>query len=193
MNPIGATRRPLVFAGGDLSGAPRTVADAIGSGKRAAIGIDHTLRRLAGEDSDALNLAALRLGPHGNLSATHWRGDDPVRRTNPVPDVVALEDMNTAHFEPVPRHHDRFRPAAHDSFRPNRLGLNAHDAWAEARRCLNCGVCNGCELCLIFCPDVAIARTDDGGFVIDDTHCKGCGVCATECPRGAITMTREGL
>jgi hypothetical protein len=29
---------------------------------------------------------------------------------------------------------------------------------AEAKRCFNCGVCNDCELCLIFCPDVAIRR-----------------------------------
>ncbi|MGD8279446.1 MAG: 4Fe-4S binding protein, partial [Gemmatimonadota bacterium] len=63
----------------------------------------------------------------------------------------------------------------------------------EARRCLNCGVCNQCELCLIFCSDVAISRRADGtGFDIDLEYCKGCGVCAEECPRGAIVMEREG-
>ena len=67
-------------------------------------------------------------------------------------------------------------------------------ALEEARRCLNCGVCNQCELCLILCPDVAITRQAGGtGFDIDLNYCKGCGVCAMECPRGAIVMTREGL
>ncbi len=64
---------------------------------------------------------------------------------------------------------------------------------AEARRCLNCGVCNRCELCLIFCPDLAISRRADGaGYDIALDYCKGCGVCVAECPRGAIVMTREG-
>ena len=64
---------------------------------------------------------------------------------------------------------------------------------AEAKRCFNCGVCNDCELCLIFCPDNAIRRKPEGGFEIDMDYCKGCGLCAEECPRGAIVMTREGL
>ena len=63
---------------------------------------------------------------------------------------------------------------------------------AEARRCFHCGVCDGCEVCLVFCPDVAISRRPDGRFDIDYEHCKGCGVCAEECPRGALAMTREG-
>jgi len=54
-------------------------------------------------------------------------------------------------------------------------------------------VCNRCELCLIFCPDMAISRREDGGFEIDMRYCKGCGLCAAECPRGAVTMTREGI
>ena len=45
------------------------------------------------------------------------------------------------------------------------LGLASTMAMEEARRCLNCGVCNDCELCLILCPDVAIARVPgNGGF-----------------------------
>jgi 2-oxoacid:acceptor oxidoreductase delta subunit (pyruvate/2-ketoisovalerate family) len=54
-------------------------------------------------------------------------------------------------------------------------------------------VCNSCELCLIFCPDVAITRRQAGGFQISYKYCKGCGLCVAECPRGAMLMTREGL
>lgn len=195
---MGATGRSLVFVGGDLLDSPHTIAFAIGSGKRAAIGIDHTLRSLAGDEVDAvgaLDVGALRFGPEGNVSATRWRGDDPIRRSDPVNEVVGLEDLNTAQFTRQPWHHDRYLPAERTrrTFAEANHGLPYDAALAEAQRCFNCAVCNGCEVCLIFCPDVAISRCPDGRLVIDDAHCKGCGICAVECPRGAITMTREGL
>jgi NADPH-dependent glutamate synthase beta subunit-like oxidoreductase len=195
VNPVGATGRAAVFAGGDLLDEPHTVAYALGSGKRAAIGIDHYLARLRGEVAEDPVLGPLRFGPRGNLSATRWRGDDPIRRASPVNEVVGAEAIHTQHFTHAERHRDRYRPVdvtRHD-FREAVRGLTREEALAEAGRCLNCGVCNSCGVCLIFCPDVAISKGPDGTLVIDDDHCKGCGICAAECPRGAITMTREGL
>ncbi len=193
VSPLGGTSRTAVFAGGDIIEEPHTVAFAIGSGKRAAIGIDHYLRLVAGEDSDSVELGELRLGPEGNLSMTRWREDDPLTRVNPANEVVRFDVINPEHFAHVERHADRLRPAwesRHD-FREANLGLPRDEALAEARRCFNCGVCNGCEVCLVFCPDVAITRRDDGRFEIAYDYCKGCGLCAAECPRGAIVMTRE--
>jgi len=194
VNPLGGAGG-AVFAGGDLLDEPHTVAFAIGSGKRAAIGIDHWLRLRAGEDPDAVELGDLRLGPAGNLSATRWRGDDPVRRVNAANEVVPFDDLNLAQVAHAPRHKDRHLPAERSrlDFAEANHGLRPDDARAEAGRCIHCGTCDGCEVCLIFCPDVAISRRDDGGFDIAYDHCKGCGVCAAECPRGAIQMTREGL
>ncbi|MEK7329709.1 MAG: FAD-dependent oxidoreductase [Candidatus Eisenbacteria bacterium] len=192
---LGATSDGRVFACGDLLGGPRTVADAIGSGKRAAIAIDHRLRAAAGEATRPPDLAALRLGPEGNVSMTRWRGDDPVRRAEPINAVVTCEQMNTAHFAHVPRFRDRYMTAewTRCTFREANLGLTREEGVAEACRCFNCGVCNSCEVCLIFCPDAAITRASDGGYHLSYKYCKGCGVCAAECPRGAMTMTREGL
>lgn len=196
--PMGATKRSLVFVGGDLLDTPHTIAFALGSGKRAAIAIDHALRSLAGEEVDAvgaLDVGALRFGPGGNVSATRWRGDDPVRRADPVNEVVGAADLNTEHFAREAWHHDRYLPAERTrrTFAEANHGLAYEAAVAEAQRCFNCAVCNGCEVCMVFCPDVAISRAPDGRLVIDYAHCKGCGICAAECPRGAITMTREGL
>jgi 2-oxoacid:acceptor oxidoreductase delta subunit (pyruvate/2-ketoisovalerate family) len=190
---LGTTSQAAVFAGGDVANEPRTVADALGSGKRAALGIDLYLRRMAGELSDE-SLAALRLGG-GNVSMTRWRQDDPVRRATPANEVVSGEQMNLNYFEHAARHEDEHldEVSATHAFDEANRGLSHDAALAEARRCLNCGVCNECELCLIFCPDLAISRRTDGGFEIDMNYCKGCGVCAAECPRGAITMTQEGL
>jgi 2-oxoacid:acceptor oxidoreductase delta subunit (pyruvate/2-ketoisovalerate family) len=195
---MGGTNRQLVFVGGDLLDTPHTIAFALGSGKRAAIAIDHALRSQAGDDVDtlgALDVGSLRFGPEGNVSATRWRGDDPVRRAEPANEVIGLEDLNTEHFAKQPWHHDRFMPAdrTRRTFGEANHGLTYDAAVAEAQRCFNCAVCNGCEVCMVFCPDVAISRAPDGRLEIDYTHCKGCGICAEECPRGAITMTREGL
>jgi 2-oxoacid:acceptor oxidoreductase delta subunit (pyruvate/2-ketoisovalerate family) len=188
----GESKVSAVFAGGDLAGEERTVADALGSGKRAAIGIDRYLRGRAGERPSPAGEASLRWGADGQMSMSRWRGDDPVRRTNPTDDLVDIESLQLAHFERAPRHEEQWRVDWADFGEVN-LGIDMDEAVAEARRCFNCGVCNDCELCLIFCPDAAITRREGGGFEIDLDYCKGCGICAEECPRGAIVMTREGL
>ena len=62
---------------------------------------------------------------------------------------------------------------------------------SEADRCFSCGVCNYCDNCWIYCPDVAIARHEDEYEFLYD-YCKGCLVCAFECPRNAISIREEG-
>jgi NADPH-dependent glutamate synthase beta subunit-like oxidoreductase len=214
IDELGATHAPRVWAGGDAAGVERTVSDALGSGKAAALGIDRALREQAGEQTARFaDVAELRWSG-GALSMSRWRGDDPVRRTQPRNDVVGFASLNTAHYAPVPRHREHVAgesggvdaaakgngtmDAASDvvvgrlDFSEVNLGLAPLEALDEARRCFNCAVCNQCELCVIFCPDVAITRQPDGlGFDIDMNYCKGCGVCALECPRGAIVMMRE--
>jgi NADPH-dependent glutamate synthase beta subunit-like oxidoreductase len=194
IDELGWTRAAGIWAGGDAAGTERTVADALGSGKAAAVGIDRALRQRRGERFPAeTDIPALRWDG-GNISMSRWRGDDPVRRTAPVNRIVDYDALNTEHFAREPRHAPAMRPGAHmTGFTEVNLGLAPHEALAEARRCFNCGVCNECELCLIYCADIAIARAPAGGFTIDLDHCKGCGVCACECPRGALAMTREGL
>ncbi len=196
VDDLGESTSAPVFAGGDATDAPRSVADALGAGKRAAIGIDRFLRDRAGEPRDRLDVAGLRYGGSGNLSAIRYLREDPIPREAPVNEVVRWDQMNPDHFRRVPRHGDRFVSTAEvrAAFAEVNLGLTWSEAMAEAERCLNCGVCNRCELCLIFCPDMAITRREDGsGFDVDLRYCKGCGLCAAECPRGAIVMTREDL
>lgn len=190
----GGTTRAAVFAGGDAARQPRTVADALGAGKRAAIGIDQYLRLVGGRALEGPGTAALRYGRRGNLSITAWRSDDPISRTAPVNEVVTYEELNTNHFLHAPRRRDGRldAPANGRRFAEVNLGLDLEAALEEARRCFNCGVCNRCDVCLVFCPDVAISRSN-GGYAVALDYCKGCGVCAVECPRGAIAMTREGL
>lgn len=47
--------------------------------------------------------------------------------------------------------------------------------------------CNLCELCYIYCPDMAISFDPvTHSFVLDRRACKGCGICIQECPRKAL-------
>lgn len=176
------------FLGGDMAGEARTVATALGSGKRAAIGIDRYLRGSTGDASLDIPLEQLRIGGSASLSMTRWRGEDPVERVAPLNSIVTPEEINASYFEHVRRNEDQHVGFV-QHFGETNAGITPAEALAEAARCFQCGVCNECELCRIYCSEAAIQIDGAGGrFVIDLDHCKGCGVCAVECPRGAITM-----
>ena len=191
---LGGTNRVALFAGGDVTDLERTVADALGAGKRAAIGIDRHLRAVANNENEATSADALRFGG-GNVSAAQWTGHDPIRRVAPVNEVVGLDDLNLHHFARVPRQDDAHLStgAAITAFDEVNTGLTKDQAIAEANRCFNCGVCTQCDVCLIYCPDAAISHVADGeaNYDVALDYCKGCGICVAECPRGALTMTRD--
>ncbi len=77
-------------------------------------------------------------------------------------------------------------------FRPQNRGRFKADANQETNRCLSCGTCRDCEMCLEACPEGAIRRVqkEDGGFeyVSDAEYCIGCGICAGLCPCGIWGM-----
>ena len=77
-------------------------------------------------------------------------------------------------------------------FRTVESGFDKETAMREARRCLGQRVCESCETCSLFCPDLCITRDASTGDVLFDLDfCKGCGICAAVCPRGAIQMAME--
>ncbi|HWR39234.1 MAG TPA: FAD-dependent oxidoreductase [Patescibacteria group bacterium] len=62
-------------------------------------------------------------------------------------------------------------------------------------RCISCGTCRDCQMCLKSCPENAIHREElaDGGFqyVSDGERCIGCGICSGVCPCGIWTLTEN--
>ncbi len=72
-------------------------------------------------------------------------------------------------------------------FRPQvRSRFKIDDAKTETNRCLSCGTCRDCSMCLEACPEGAIRRDEkeNGSFeyISDDNYCIGCGICSAMCP-----------
>jgi pyruvate ferredoxin oxidoreductase delta subunit len=63
-------------------------------------------------------------------------------------------------------------------------------SWRVFKPVLDHDKCVKCWVCLDYCPDSAIMRSEEGPFFILNV-CKGCGICAKECPVNAIEMVRE--
>jgi len=124
-----ATGREGVFAGGDLQSGPWVVIGAIAAGREVAESI---VRFMDGRDMA--------------------EGREPVSRENPV-------------YRPIPsdqKVETRVRmpqlppPERKGSFKEVELGYGEKGGKAEAERCLNCGYCCECYLCVDACKAGAV-------------------------------------
>jgi 2-oxoacid:acceptor oxidoreductase delta subunit (pyruvate/2-ketoisovalerate family) len=159
----GRTNVKGIFAGGDaVYGIPERVADAIASGRRAAIAIDFFLRGKEPEPSPPLPEVSFK-----ELNLAYFTHRPRVK----VPPISL--DLRLHSFAEVWG------------------GLDKDEARNEAERCFSCGTCNECDNCWLYCPEMAVKKKD-GEYEIDYDFCKGCGICANECPRRVIDVVPEG-
>lgn len=158
-----STGVPGIFAGGDSATNPNgTVVNAIRAGKEAAISIDEFLG---------------------------WRA-----KSDGAPrEIVKPEEINTFYFP----HEKRVKiprmkvDSSVSTFKEVNKTISDAQALEEVERCFSCGTCLHCDVCMTFCPDVAISKDEAGEYVIDYDHCKGCGICVNECPREAMELVEE--
>ena len=183
----GSTGIKGIFSGGDLTSSQRTVAHAIGSGKKAALAIDCYLK--GKEAEEAIRQILIGEGP----SISIFRHLHPEER--PMnPHIVTFEELNTDYFEPSKRRRESKGPVKEriKGFGEATSTFTESIALEEAERCFSCGTCNECENCYVFCPDASIIKTEEIlSHQMDYDFCKGCGICFSECPRGAISLKEE--
>jgi len=179
---------PLVF-GGDLTTPVKSVSHAVASGKEAALALDVLFRE--GWDAIVPQLATCVVGDGRSLSMEVYLGGARSQRS---PHVVSYHEINIDYFQYTPRvaqprllKEERVR-----SFAEIDLRISANLAMQEADRCFNCGLCNQCDNCRLFCPDLAVVRDQSPrGRDINYDYCKGCGICVVECPRNAMSLEEE--
>jgi len=131
-----ATNRPGVFVGGDAHRGPGILIEAIADGRRGALSIDRYLRGVP------------LLTP---------------REEVPLPVVDLAEEeirelVEGGEVEVGSRVVPRTVPVAERlrDFREVELSLTEEEARREAARCLRCGICSECHLCVRVCKAGAI-------------------------------------
>ena len=161
-NEFGQTSRNRIFAGGDIVTGAASVVEAVAAGRKAAERID---RMLSKQSEPAVE----------------------------EPRTISIENINTAYFTKAKRALVPRIPVeqALGGYREIFSGFDGDLLRSESDRCFSCGVCNFCDNCWVYCPDVAVKRLADE-YEFDYDYCKGCLVCVTECPRSAISTREEG-
>ena len=176
-----------IFAGGDVATTQRTVAYAIGSGKKAALAMDCYLKGKNSEE--AIHQILIGEGPSLSIFRYLNPGEGP-RNSH----IVDFEELNMDYFETSKREKEEKRPLRErrKEFGEVTSTFTEESALREGERCFSCGNCNECENCYIFCPDASILMREGKIFhQVDYDFCKGCGVCFVECPRRAISLEEE--
>lgn len=165
----GITNIQGVFAAGDVVSGPRSVIEAIASGRRVAEAIHRHFRNL----------------PH--------KEDNDFEFLNPLDDGVAKLIYKTERQKkPSLKVEERIT-----NFEEVDLCYNRDQAVREAQRCLNCGAgafvadnCAACLNCVRICP-YGIPSPGKEIAEIDISQCQACGICASECPASAIKLQFE--
>ncbi len=180
---------PAVVFGGDVANGSKSVTHAIASGKAAAMALDTLFRD--GSKAVRRRLKECEVGNGPALSMEIYLGGSRSSRSR---HIVDYGEINTDYF--------RFSPGlAHPrlpkserirSFEEIDHKIAANLAMRESERCFNCGVCNGCDNCYLFCPDMSVVREGEANMRhINYDYCKGCGLCVVECPRNAMVLEEE--
>jgi NADPH-dependent glutamate synthase beta subunit-like oxidoreductase/ferredoxin len=177
---MGVTTMDGVFAGGDGTGTKAYVADAIASGKIAALAI---VCYLNGTDVNK-EFAEHRIGAASSFSFQHFI--DPKTYPSDLRKIVPYEKVNTLCF-PHGARRENPDTVSIKGFQEVLGGLDKAMMAAEIYRCFKCGTCTGCDLCFLLCPDLSLVK-EKKGYSVRVDYCKGCSICAASCPRNVIEI-----
>jgi NADPH-dependent glutamate synthase beta subunit-like oxidoreductase len=179
---------PIAY-GGDLTNRVKSVADAIASGKQAAMALDTYFK--SGWDAVNKAVTGCQAGSGPTVSMAIYLGKE---RKDRSPHIVSYSEINTHYFKNAARVNAPVLPLGDriQSFLPVESTLATEAALEEAQRCFNCGICNACDYCRLYCPEMSVMVEDEHRHINLD-YCKGCGLCVAECPRNAMVLKEENI
>jgi formate dehydrogenase major subunit len=171
-----------VFAAGDVTSGPSSVAQAIGQGRIAAINMHCYLsgKRIG-------DIRKIYLDHEGQLRIDEYAIDE--KREKPQEVVGYDEILNPDYYEKAEqvKMGRLFPPESLTSFDEVNKGYTEEEAVREANRCFRCGHCAECGTCAEICPLDVIAMGDEGPIVAYPKECWHCGGCRINCPCGCIS------
>lgn len=153
-----------ILSSGDALYGPRSVSEAIASGKKVAEMIISRGQGASGVHTprEVVPLSAIKFHYMNKRRSDH-----------------RIRDQKTLTREEF------------HAFAETTRTISSELAAREADRCINCGTCISCDRCLNFCPDYSITKNEGGEYSINTDMCKGCGLCADVCERGVIVFGKE--
>lgn len=175
-----------VFAAGDVTQIPGSVAEAIAAGKRAAVGIHHFIN--GGRLGRTIAEATLAAGPFFSIEAAFRR---PAGWN--FGETIGFADLEPLYLDHRPAIKlPRLNPSARiKNLSEINQALSFNETIHEAGRCFFCGFCTECDRCFLFCPEICLMPPQGQGanYKVDNDYCKGCALCAAACPRGVLAMS----
>lgn len=168
---------PGIFAAGDVSAGPASIARAIGDGRRAAFAAHAWL---TGETARVYIINSENM-----LEARDELGADI------DPYIVPFGEIYGAtQYVAAPGQREEINECS-KAFAELAQGLRPEQAIAEAERCMHCGHCKACGTCVDDCPGyvlemVRISPEKERPEVKYGDECWHCANCRTSCPTGAI-------
>lgn len=170
------TSKEGVFAVGEISSGPASIAQAVGEGRHAAFAAHAFLT--------------------GEKARVYVFNDENVIEARD--DMAGTKDAHVVEFEEI-YGIDQYakaepeKTAVNDCAKPFAeldLGLTQEQAQKEAARCFHCGHCKACGTCVDDCPGYVLEMVDHNGVERpEECHgeeCWHCANCRTSCPCSAI-------
>lgn len=170
------TSSAKIFAAGDVSAGPASIARAIGDGRRAAFAVHQMLT--------GTSCRVYALDEENRIEDCDAMG------SNKEPYVVPFEEIyGIAQYEHAEMEQEAENACA-KAFAELHLGLTAEQAQKEAARCFHCGHCKACGTCVEDCPGYVLElrpyKEIERPEVMHGEECWHCANCRTSCPCGAI-------
>ena len=154
---------------------------------------------LAGGDVLALGVASLAIG-QGRMAAeaAHARLRGLVALDTAGGKPVSIAGIRIDHYAPAPPASLPRQPETEWLSRPDEEisgTLSEGQFLEEVDRCFSCGLCLGCQHCLMYCNMRGYTRLVEpqpgAYFALALDRCEGCGKCIELCPCGFLSLAGD--